>query len=55
MGTGLGLYITKEIITLSGGEIRAKSEKGLGTEFTACIPTYYSPSFETEEISKDII
>lgn len=48
MGTGLGLFITKDIINLSGGDIRAFSQKGMGTAFIACIPTHYSTSFEIE-------
>lgn len=46
MGTGLGLFITKEIVTLSGGDIRVFSQKDKGTAFIACIPTYYSPNFD---------
>lgn len=33
-GTGLGLYLTEKLIGLLGGEIRAKSEYGRGSEFT---------------------
>lgn len=51
MGTGLGLYITKEIIKLSKGEIRAFSKKGIGSAFVACIPTYSTPSLNEEDSS----
>ncbi len=37
-GTGLGLYLTKQIIEKLGGEIKAESEVGVGTTFTFEIP-----------------
>ncbi|MBD3280501.1 hypothetical protein GF389_03180 [Candidatus Dojkabacteria bacterium] len=37
-GTGLGLYVTKEIINKLGGEIKVESELGEGTTFTVTIP-----------------
>ncbi|MCR5451538.1 MAG: response regulator [Lachnospiraceae bacterium] len=36
-GTGLGLYICKNLIELMGGTIFCKSEKGVGTEFTVTL------------------
>ncbi|PKN34478.1 MAG: hypothetical protein CVU61_08185 [Deltaproteobacteria bacterium HGW-Deltaproteobacteria-19] len=38
-GTGLGLYISHEIITRHGGEILVRSEEGRGTEVTVLLPT----------------
>lgn len=37
-GTGLGLYISKKIAALLGGEIEAKSEFGKGSKFTFTLP-----------------
>lgn len=37
-GTGLGLYISKRIISNYGGDIRFKSEEGLGTTFIIELP-----------------
>ncbi len=40
-GTGLGLYLTKKLTGLLGGDISAKSEYGRGSEFTFTIPLRY--------------
>ncbi|MEA2005275.1 MAG: ATP-binding protein, partial [Acidobacteriota bacterium] len=40
-GTGLGLYLTKKLLGLLGGEIDVKSEYGRGTEFTFTLPLKY--------------
>ncbi len=37
-GTGLGLYITSQIIKAHGGKIKVKSKEGSGTEFTVQLP-----------------
>ena len=39
VGTGLGLYITKEILNKLKGTISASSELGIGTTITIKIPT----------------
>ena len=43
IGTGLGLFITKEICTAMNGDIRAYSQFGKGTTFVVCIPTTSVP------------
>jgi PAS domain S-box-containing protein len=37
-GTGLGLSIVKEIVTAHGGDIRVKSELGMGSTFVVTLP-----------------
>ena len=39
VGTGLGLYITKEICKKMGGDVRAYSKPNSGSTFIVCIPT----------------
>ena len=40
-GTGLGLYLSKKILGLLGGEIKADSEFGKGSVFTFTLPLKY--------------
>jgi signal transduction histidine kinase len=37
-GLGLGLYITKEIVSHHGGQISVASSEGQGTTFTVRLP-----------------
>ncbi len=40
-GTGLGLFLCKRLVSLLGGDIRASSEYGRGSEFTVVLPPAY--------------
>jgi HAMP domain-containing protein/CheY-like chemotaxis protein/GAF domain-containing protein len=42
-GTGLGLTISREIALALGGEIRVRSEPGVGSAFELLLPTYLAP------------
>jgi len=48
-GTGLGLYLTKKLVTLLGGNISAKSEFGKGSEFTFTLPLKYEEEQRNEK------
>lgn len=37
-GTGLGLHITRHLVEAMGGTIDVKSQEGIGTTFTVCLP-----------------
>jgi len=52
VGTGLGLYICKEILNKLNGAITVKSEVGVGTIMTITIPkTKFNPEDQNETIS----
>jgi len=42
-GTGLGLYICKQIVTAHGGEIHAESDEGRGATVTFSLPLVEAP------------
>jgi two-component system, OmpR family, phosphate regulon sensor histidine kinase PhoR len=41
-GNGLGLYWSKKIITLHGGDITVSSRPGKGSKFTVVLPSVHS-------------
>jgi len=48
-GTGLGLYITKQIIQKMGGEIYVQSKEGFGSSFTVLLPVTTASPDDVEE------
>jgi len=48
-GTGLGLYITKQIIQKMGGEIYVQSKEGVGSSFTVLLPATTASQEDVEE------
>jgi signal transduction histidine kinase len=52
-GTGLGLALTKRLVELHGGEIRAESEPGKGSRFAFSIPLNGRPAPRPAPASTD--
>jgi CheY-like chemotaxis protein len=48
-GTGLGLVITKNLITMMNGNIKLMSEKGKGTTFIVTLPLKAVETIETKK------
>jgi len=53
LGTGLGLFVTKELIKKMKGEVRVYSKEGVGTVFIACIPVKVVPGHVPVSIGMD--
>ncbi|WP_158800318.1 hybrid sensor histidine kinase/response regulator [Pedobacter sp. L105] len=53
MGTGLGLFICKQLVEMQGGEISVKSNPGAGTTFSFFIPYEKTESAPLAEVNLD--
>jgi adenylate cyclase len=56
-GTGIGLALVKEIVSLHGGDVVARSERGTGSTFVVAIPlgsAHLSPASVVDFVDQDL-
>jgi signal transduction histidine kinase len=53
-GTGLGLFLTKQLVDAQGGHIDVESESGQGTAITVVLPTSSVPTVGTGPWTREI-
>jgi CheY-like chemotaxis protein len=53
--TGLGMAITKNIVTMMNGDIQVESEKGVGSTFTVCVTLKSSERSAQKDNSKTLL
>lgn len=53
-GSGLGLFLCKELLKLQGGTIRVECNEEVGTEFIITLPKAYHDEVLEEEEAFDI-
>lgn len=54
-GTGLGMSITKDLVSLMGGDISIESTEGKGTKFTIFLPLQKSTKPEAPKVETEIV
>lgn len=54
-GTGLGLSISRSIMRLGGGDLKVRSTHGIGSVFTATLPSVVvDPNYQNPDTSKQV-
>jgi two-component system CheB/CheR fusion protein len=51
-GSGIGLYVVHELVTLHGGTITVDSAEGQGSTFTVCLPREATPATDAAPLAE---
>jgi signal transduction histidine kinase len=54
-GTGIGLYVVKEIVALHGGQVEVTSQEGVGSTFTVWLPLCEEPDVRAIPVNERVI